>query len=282
MLERLKHILTTPLLTLSGTAVTLASLLTALGIVVVSRVVASIAARGAQQLLKRRGLSDAAQFAVGKIVRYVVFLLGLVVAIGTLGVRVDAILAASAALLVGIGFGLQSIAQNFVSGLILLLERHVGKGDFVQIGKAYGSVVDIGLRATTVVTRDEVTIIVPNSELVNAQVINHSVPSTNLRVWITVGVAYGSDVRLVERTLLAVAAAEPQVLRDPPPEVRFDDFGESALRFSLLVWIANPGDDLRISSKIRFAIEAAFRQAGITLPFPQLDVHLKSGGSQTT
>jgi small-conductance mechanosensitive channel len=185
-------------------------------------------------------------------------------------------------LLVGIGFGLQSIAQNFISGVILLLERPVGKGDFVRIGDSYGSVVDIGLRATRIVTRDQVTIIVPNSELISGQVVNYSSPTQSVRVAVGVGVAYGTDTALVDRILLEVAAAEALVLADPPPEVRFQDFGDSSLDFSVLVWIARPRDDQLVASRLRFAIDAAFRRERVKIPFPQRDLHIVSGLAPAT
>jgi potassium efflux system protein len=135
---------------------------------------------------------------------------------------------------------------------------------------------DVGMRATRVVTRDEVAIIVPNSELITAQVVNHSVPTTNLRITVRVGVAYGSDAARVREVLLGVAQADPELLKEPAPEVRLDDFGDSSLDFSLLVWIRNPREDLRAASRLRFAIAAAFRAEGIEIPFPQRDVHLKA------
>jgi small-conductance mechanosensitive channel len=137
-------------------------------------------------------------------------------------------------------------------------------------------VADIGLRATRVVTRDEVTIIVPNSELVTARVINHSVPTTNLRIAVKVGVAYGTDPERVRNLLLTLAAKDADLLRDPAPEVRFDAFGESSLDFSLLVWIGTPRDDLRAASRLRFAIEATFRAEKIGIPFPQRDIHIRT------
>jgi small-conductance mechanosensitive channel len=137
-------------------------------------------------------------------------------------------------------------------------------------------VVAIGLRATRVVTRDQVTIIVPNSELVTTQVINHSIPTPNLRIAIAVGVAYGTDTELVRRTMLAVPGGHAQVLAEPGPEVRFEDFGDSSLSFALLVWISDPGEDRRVSSELRFEIERRFRAAGIEIPFPQRDLHVRS------
>ncbi|MGH7296961.1 MAG: mechanosensitive ion channel family protein, partial [Polyangiaceae bacterium] len=235
----------TPLTHLAGGPITPASILTSLLVVVVAFVLGGFASRGVTRVLTRHQVVHGARFALAKIARYFVIVIGVMVAVMSLGIRLDALLAASTVVLVGIGFGLQNIAQNFVSGLILLVERPVARGDFVQIGAAFGSVVDVGLRATRVVTRDEVTIIVPNSELISGQVVNHSVPSTNLRVTVHVGVAYGSDTARVKEALLAVAVAEGGVLEQPGPEVRFDDFGDSSLAFSLLVWIPDPREDLR-------------------------------------
>jgi small-conductance mechanosensitive channel len=122
-----------------------------------------------------------------------------------------------------------------------------------------------------------VTIIVPNSELVTSQVVNHSTPTPRLRLSVSVGVAYGSDAPKVRDVLLEVARASDRLLPEPPPDVRFDAFGESSLDFALLVWISNPADDRRVASELRFGIERAFRENGITIPFPQRDLHLKTG-----
>lgn len=275
LLLELKTFLTYPLVHLSGGVLTAGSLLTACLVVLAGRLFALLAARGTERLLAARGLSPGAQFAMGKIVRYSLTLLAVFVAVTSIGIRLDAVLAASTVILVGVGFGLQNIAQNFVSGLILLVERPVAKGDFVRIGDAYGSVVDIGMRATRVVTRDEVTIIVPNSQLITEQVVNHSVPSPNLRIAIAVGASYDCDPDQVRSVLLEAARRVPQVLTTPPPEVRFEAFGDSSLDFSLLVWISDPREDRRTSSMVRFAIAAAFREAGIEIPFPQREVHLR-------
>jgi potassium efflux system protein len=275
-LEHLQAVAREPLLQLAGGPITLQSLATGLFILVASYSVAGLTGRTVNRLLARRDVAEGARFALSKIVRYLVVILGTLVAVMSLGVRLDALLAASTVVLVGIGFGLQNIAQNFVSGLILLIERPVSRGDFVQIGQTRGSVTDVGLRATHVVTRDEVTIIVPNSELIAAQVINHSVPTSNLRIAVRVGVAYGTSTERVKEVLLAVAKADPGLLADPPPEVRLEDFGESSLAFSLLAWIGDPREDLRTASGLRFAIDAAFRAAGIQIPFPRRDVRIVS------
>ncbi len=274
--DHVSQLLTYRLGTLGGAPVTVFSLLTAVFIVFATFVVAALASRGMVRVLEQRQVALGARAAVAKILRYVILLVGTLMAVTSIGIRLDALMAASTVLLVGIGFGLQNIAQNFVSGLILLIEQPVAQGDFIRVGNTYGSVVDVGLRATRVVTRDEVTIIVPNSELITAQVINHSVPTSNLRIAISVGVAYGTDTARVKQVLLDVAKADEALLAEPPPEVRLVDFGPSSLDFQLLVWIANPREDLRASSRVRFAIDAAFRANQIVIPLPQREVHLKN------
>jgi potassium efflux system protein len=273
-LERLKAIAETPLLHFASRPVTPASFLTCLLVVSAAYLFAGMAGRTVTRVLARREVAHGASFAMAKIVRYVILLVGVTVAVASLGIQLDALLAASTVVLVGVGLGLQNIAQNFASGLFLLIEQPVARGDFVEISHARGSVTDIGLRATHVVTRDGITIIVPNSELVSGQVINHSVPTTNLRIAIRVGVAHDSDTTKVTQSLLAIARAESTLLTEPAPEVRFEDFGESTLDFLLLVWIADPREDLRIASLIRFRIAAEFRHAGIEMAFPQRDVRL--------
>ncbi|HEY4013328.1 MAG TPA: mechanosensitive ion channel domain-containing protein [Polyangiaceae bacterium] len=275
-LDQLLAIAHRPLVTLAGGPITIASLFTGFAIVFLAYVIAGLAGRAVRRVLDRPDVARGARFAIAKILQYLIILLGFTVALTSIGVRLDALLAASTVVLVGLGFGLQNIAQNFVSGLILLFERPVARGDFVRIGDTLGEVGDIGMRATRIVTRDEVTIIVPNSELVTARVINHSVPTPNLRIAVGVGVAYGTDLERLQKVLLELAAQDTELLREPAPEVRFDAFGESSLNFSLLVWIGNPREDLRVASRLRFAIEAAFRSAEIEIPFPQLGLHVRS------
>jgi small-conductance mechanosensitive channel len=274
--ERLKDILDHPLLHLSGGVLSLGSILVGLLVLVASILVATIVSHGMKSLLARRGLALGTQFAAAKMLRYVLLAIGGTMSLDAMGIRLDALIAASAVLAVGIGFGLQNITQNFISGIILLLEQPVRKGDFVRIGETLGTVDDIGLRATHVITRDGVSFIVPNSALITANVVNHSRPTLDFRVRIAVGVAYGSDMPLVQETLIAVASGHREVLAQPPPEVRFESFASSSLEMSVLFWIENPRDDLRIASEIRFAINAAFREKKIEMPFPQQDVHVRS------
>jgi small-conductance mechanosensitive channel len=271
----LKEFLDRKLLSLAGAAITPGSLFVGATVVFLAVSFANLLAISVRRLLRARGTAQGVQFAVAKIVRYAVTAIGMVAAINAMGFRLDALLAASAVVAVGIGFGLQNIAQNFISGLILLMEQPVRHGDFVRVGGTLGTVEDIGLRATHIITRDEVTIIVPNSALITAEVVNHSRPTTSLRIRVTVGVAYGTDTDLVRRTLMDVAKAHPGILNTPPAEVRLEDFADSAMLFALFCWIPHARDDLRTSSDVRYAIDKAFRAAGIVIPFPQREVHMK-------
>jgi potassium efflux system protein len=271
-----KNLLERKLLTIAGSTITVGALLLAGAIVVGAFLLANLLGFSARRLLKGRGASQGAQFAFSKIVRYAIFLFGFVEAINAMGFRLDALLAASAVLAVGIGFGLQNIAQNFISGVILLIEQPVRHGDFIKAGGVLGTVEDIGLRATHIITRDQVTIIVPNSQLISAEVVNHSRPTTNLRIRIGVGVGYGSDVERAREALMRVADECPRVMKKPEPEVRFEEFGDSAMSFALYCWIEQAPQDLRIGSDLRFAIDRAFREASIEIPVPQRDLHVRS------
>jgi small-conductance mechanosensitive channel len=203
--------------------------------------------------------------------------LGLLIGIETLGVNLSSLAVIAGALGVGIGFGLQNIVSNFVSGLILLAERPIQVGDRIDLGNnTVGKVVRIGARATHVLTNDNIMVIVPNSEFVSGRVINWTHIDPRVRLRITVGVGYGSDPHLVEKLLLEIAAANPNVLQNPSPTVVFKQFGDSALVFELRVWSTDmahrPG---ALESQINFAVWDKFKQHGIEIPFPQRDLHIK-------
>lgn len=276
MLDTILHYLREPLVVLSGTPVTTLTLVMALAIIVCARIAAAIIGRSVERVLEARGLDRGMRHSAGKITRYIVISIGVFVALGTMGVDTSAIMAGGAVLLVGIGFGLQKLAENFISGLLLLIERPVRKGDFVDIGGVLGTVEDIGLRATRVLSRDGVMIIVPNSNLISGTVINQSVPTADRRIWIKLGVAYGSDLELVVRVLTELALLDPNVAKTPTPEVRFQNFGDSVLELALVVWIHDAKDDLAVSSRLRFAIEKACREHEIEIPFPQRVIHTKA------
>ncbi len=266
-----------PLFVLGGTAVTVASVVSFVVFVLAAYTASWLLRRSLHRVYRRRALDEGVQHALDRLLHYAVVALGAFVALENLGVSITALAGVGAILAVGIGFGLQNIAQNFVSGLILLLERPVKKGDFVEVGDVRGTVRDIRARATVVTTLDNVDIIVPNGQFITEAVTNETYGDKRVRVRIKVGVAYGSDTARVRDVLLQVAQSSPQVLADPPPQVLFKDFGESSLDFELLAWLADPRDENAVASEMRFAVDEAFRAEGIEIPFPQRDVHVRAG-----
>jgi small-conductance mechanosensitive channel len=260
---------------LSSTPVSLLSLLIFFFGLTITIVVGRLARRGVTHFLERRNNTPGVSYAVGRILQYVVVVAGILVCLDTLGVDLGTLAALGAMLSVGIGFGLQNIAQNFISGVILLIERPIQKGDFVVVGDIVGTVVEIEMRATKVLSRDGVAMIVPNSEFISGRVFNQSKPTTRRRVRIGVGVAYGSDTASVRDTLVGVAKAHPDVLQEPAPIVLFKNFGDSSLDFELAVWLDSPEREPVITSDLRFHIDQAFREHKIEIPFPQREIRLR-------
>ncbi len=193
------------------------------------------------------------------------------------GVPLSALTIFAGAFGIGIGFGMQNIISNFISGIIILFERPIKPQDFIDVDEGLsGWVKRIGTRSTTIETRDRINVIVPNSKFIESTVVNWHGRDPKTRVHVPVGVAYGSDVPKVKECLLQVARNEPDVEDVPAPDVWFIDFGESSLDFELLVWIRDPSIIPQVASKLRYAIDAAFRRNGIEIPFPQRDVHVRS------
>jgi small-conductance mechanosensitive channel len=216
------------------------------------------------------------RLAVGTIIRYGVLVLGLVIVIQTVGINLSAITILAGALGVGIGFGLQNITNNLVSGIIILFERPIKVGDRIQVGDVFGDVVSISLRSSMIVTNDNIDVIVPNSEFITSKVINWSFSDRNVRFNIPVGVAYKEDPEKVKLILLEVAEKEEGVLENPKPDVLIDDLGDSSINFSLRIWtsscITTPG---KLKSNLYFEILKKFRENNIEIPFPQRDLHIK-------
>ncbi len=210
------------------------------------------------------------------LVKYVVWTLSIVLVLQTLGVNVTYLMASSAALLVGMGLGIQQIFNDTISGVLLLFEGNVRVGDIIQMSDdTIATVKEINLRTSKVVTRDGVIVIVPNSKLLSENVINWTAIDEKTRFYVEVGVAYGSDVVLVKNILLEVASKHPNVSRQPAPFVRFADFGDSALIFRLYFWTSESFTVRNTKSDLRFAIYKEFSEHGIQIPFPQQDVYIK-------
>jgi hypothetical protein len=177
---------------------------------------------------------------------------------------------------VGLGFGMQNIASNFVSGVLLAFERPIKPGDYVTLGALSGTVRRIGARSTEIRTPDNVTILVPNARFLESEVVNWSHGSPVCKLHARVGIAYGSDPARVRAALLEAARGHPKVLADPRPTVDLDGFGESALLFDLEVWTREPEDQNEILSALYYRIEASLRRHGIEIPFPQLEVRTRA------
>ncbi|MDH5518275.1 MAG: mechanosensitive ion channel [Gammaproteobacteria bacterium] len=230
--------------------------------------------------LSRTGIERGAREATATISGYIGVALALIISLSIAGVEFGNLAIIAGALSVGIGFGLQNIVNNFVSGLILLFERPIKKGDWIIVGQTEGFVKQISIRSTQIETFDRADVIVPNSELISGQVTNWMLKNVRGRIRIPIGVAYGSDTALVNKLLLEIARNNPYVVRDadsPEPVVLFMAFGDSALLFELRVFIYNIDRKFQALSDINFAIDAAFREHHIEIPFPQRDVHIKTG-----
>ncbi len=239
------------------------------------------AGRGSQllrdRILQMTGINRGAREALATIANYSAIGLGTIVILQIWGVDLSSLTIIASALSVGIAFGFQDIAKNFASGLVLLFERPIPVGDFVEVGEYTGTVERIGSRSTTIRTLDRISIILPNSRFLEQEVINWSHQDPISRIHIAVGVAYGSDIKAVETALLDTAKEHPHVLKVPPPRVMFKGFGDSSLDFELLVWSNTPEEQYWTKSDLYFRIEQLFRERQIEIPFPQQDLHLRSG-----
>ena len=228
------------------------------------------------EVLARRRVETGARISIARLVHYVLIFGGFLLALLALGFDFTKLTIILSALGVGIGFGLQSVVNNFVSGLILLFERPVRVGDFIEVGEKWAEIKKIGLRATTVQTFDQSDMIIPNADLVHNTVTNWTLSTRRVRITIPVGVAYGSDVSLVMETLIACANASSNVAKTPAPQVLFLSFGDSSLYFELRAWITHAEKRLDVKSELHQEIDRSFREAKIEIAFPQQDLHLRS------
>ncbi|MDT8441793.1 MAG: mechanosensitive ion channel [Desulfuromonadales bacterium] len=227
------------------------------------------------QVLVPRGFELGVRDSIKRLTHYSLVLFGLVTALGLAGIGLEKFALLAGALGVGIGFGLQNIVNNFVSGLILLFERPVKVGDTINIDEQWGTINKIGLRSTVVETLDRAEIIVPNSELISQKVTNWTFSSNVSRIVLPVGVAYGSPLDKVLEILLHAAREHADVLADPQPSAIFTGFGDSSIDFELRVWVADIGKRLKVKSDLGQIIDRLFRQEEIVIPFPQRDLHLR-------
>lgn len=256
--------------------ITITDLLMALLIMLVAKLLVwFITQISLYSVYRNKGIDEGSRYAINQLVAYVVYTIAIMFALDQVVSDMKIIYGGAAALLVGIGLGLQQTFNDFFSGLVLLFERTVMVGDVVEMGERVGKVKKIGLRASLIETRKNVSLLVPNSKLTNDFVVNWTHYSDVVRFEVNVSVAYGSDTRLVEQLLLMSVENIDRVLKKPVPFVRFQDFGDSGLHFTLFYFsefLMNADD---VKSDIRFEIDRLFRKHGIVVPFPQRDVWMR-------
>ncbi len=274
----LGSVITRPLFEIGGSNVSIGSLLL-LGLTIAITLVIS---RQFNRLLNTvvypiYALDKGMRSTMDTLAGYVVLVVGLVVCLDVVGLGVGFLTVFAGVVGIGVGFGSQTLAANFIAGLILLFTRPLTVDDVIEVSGVTGRVVRIAPFSTVVRTLDNLDVVIPNSDLLGGTVVNWTGDENQVRIKVGVGVAYGSDVALVERLLIEAMQKEPRVLRRPRPAVRFDGFGDSSLDFTMLPWIDDPEQRYVVSSALRHLVDAAFREHGVEIPFPQTDIHLRAG-----
>ena len=269
-----------PLFTLNQTSISLFMVgLSLLIIILAFKIVAIIMKYILPRAYSKYDISIGAQFTFNRLFQYVTVTIAVLIALNTIGINLSSLTVFAGVIGVGIGFGMQNIASNFISGLIILFERPIQVGDRVIVDDIVGDIDEIKMRATVVRTLDNERIIIPNSFFLEEKFINRSYTDTRLRLMIPVGVSYGSDVRHVEKLLLDAVAkiheSWQHTILISESRVHFIGFGDSSLDFKLYVWINKPAMEYQIKSDLHFMILEKFRENNIEIPFPQRDVHLK-------
>jgi len=230
------------------------------------------------RLLAQSGLDRSLQYAIAQVVSNVVLVVGIFIVLENTGIHLAALTVFAGAVGVGVGFGLQNVASNFISGLVILAERPITIGDRVEVAGIAGQIEHIRARSTVIRTNDNIMMIVPNTKFIDSPVTNWTYGDRRVRFRIPVGVAYGSDVAKVSELLLAVAHENPHTLKEPAPSVFLEQFGENSVDFKLVVWSSEmSARPSRYRSDLNFAIEKKLREASIEFPFPQRDLHIRDG-----
>jgi small-conductance mechanosensitive channel len=269
--------LKTTLVTVNQTPITPASLIIFAFILLAAIFVTRIFTRLVfDRILKKFHLKDGLRYTLRRLTEYTLHLVGIVIAFQFVGVNLSGLAVIFGLLSVGIGFGLQNVTANFVAGLVLLFERPIKIGDRITVGDVEGDVEEISIRATKIRTLNNISIIVPNSQFTSSNIVNWSYGDPRIRLDIEVGVSYRSDLDLVLKSLKDVALENPNVLKDPEPDVLLREFGESSWNMRLRLWIDHPTGHHQIRSDINCAIVRKFRENSIEIPFPQRDLNVRS------
>lgn len=249
--------------------------------VIVFAVLLKLASSGSSLLEKRiqslDELTPSVQVLLSKALKITLLAIAVIVSMGSLGINLSAFAFIGGAIGVGVGFGLQKVVSNLVSGIILLLDRSIKPGDVIEIGSTYGSIQSLGARYVSVATRDKMEYLIPNEDLITNQVVNWSFSDKQVRLKIDVGVSYNSDVHEVMRLIVEAAQDIPRVLENPKPVCQLKNFGDNSIDMELRIWISDPENGIsNVRSAVRVSIWDAFKEHDIEIPFPQRDVHIKS------
>lgn len=279
LVEWIEQILNYSLVSLGESKLTIGLILTLIGSFVVLLIISEWIRRLlVNKILSRYKIEIGTRQSIGTIIKYILILAGIFSILQTNGVDLSAFGILAGALGVGIGFGLQNITNNFISGLIILFERPIKVGDRIEVGVVTGDVITISARSTTIVTNDNITIIVPNSQFIDSPVTNWSHNDRNIRFNFPVEVAYKEDPEKVKSILIEVAKENSGVLATPAPDVLFESYGENRINLILRVWSSDYINRPKVlKSQLYYAVFKKFREHGIEIPFPQRDIHLKSG-----
>lgn len=268
------RVLNFPLFEVSGTPITLTTVLVAGFLIILTWWVSNLLQRALDRAFKARGVTDVGTMQITKrLLHYAVMALGLSIAISQVGINLNALFAAGAIFAVGIGFAMQNIAQNFVSGLILLIERAIKPGDILEVEGRVVRVLKMGIRTTIARTRDDEEIIIPNATLVQSTVTNYTLDDPIYRVRADVGVHYNSDMRSVRKALLRAAEQMEWRIPERAPVILLTDFGDSSVDWQVSVWCDNAFTAPRVQSQLREAIWWSLKEDGIEISYPQIDVH---------
>ena len=277
-METLRTIWNFELFSIGGSAVQVSQLVLVLFVIVGGYVVSKLIERVIQKRLAQTELRADAAYLLQRIIFYTLIVVVAMTALALLNVPLAAFAFVSGAVAIGVGFGAQNVINNFISGWILLMERPIRIGDFIEIDNSTGVVERIGNRSTRILRVDGVHMMIPNSQLLERVVVNWTLVDKRIRTIVRVGVAYGSPVRKVAELILQAVSEEKDVMSDPAPSVVFDDFGDNALIFDVYFWAEVGGERFlrQIRSSIRFRIDELFREHDITIAFPQRDVHMNT------
>jgi len=263
-----------PLFNLAGTPVTAATLVVFAVIIVLTFLVSRLVQKAVARALRMRKVENEGTIEVARrLLHYLVVAIGLGIGLQTIGINLSALFAAGAVFAIGLGFAMQNIMQNFVSGVILLTERTIKPGDVLQVDQRFVRVQKMGIRATIARTLDEEEIIIPNSAIVQANVTNYTLKDSLYRLRCKVGVVYSADMRAVREVLEKTARDASWRINDKEPVVLLAEFGSSSVDWEVSVWIDDPWNVRRAKSALNESIWWALQEAGITIAFPQLDVH---------